>query len=251
MKLIDAASRDRSKKRKRRDDDISAIAETDSARAKRTSKEDDTFKGLGGHISGGPHHSDQLKTQISGKDSLQGMRFSDAAGYDKRAGKPWYNTSEADIHASLDTTGRDVWGNEDPRRLDREAQRTSASDPLAAMKRGVKQLKKAENERAQWKAQRESDLTEVEHLAMAASTGRSQHSRRRTSDTRSVDDFDLDGSREGQGGVIEDSHSRRKHRHHHHHRRHRDDHLRHDNKYRSEVGSRERRGSRRSHREKV
>ncbi|KAJ9621575.1 hypothetical protein H2203_007062 [Taxawa tesnikishii (nom. ined.)] len=57
------------------------------------------------------------------------VRFSDAAGY-KRGCKIL-----------------DVWGNEDPRRKEREQMRTSANDPIAFMQRAQAQLKQAEKDR--------------------------------------------------------------------------------------------------------
>ncbi|GFF93239.1 uncharacterized protein C5E4.10c [Aspergillus lentulus] len=70
------------------------------------------------------------------------MRFSNAAGYRQPAGQmPWYSSSSRDVLAPDAMPEKDVWGNEDPMRQERERARLDANDPLAAIKRGVRQLK--------------------------------------------------------------------------------------------------------------
>ncbi|GAQ04233.1 uncharacterized protein C5E4.10c [Aspergillus lentulus] len=70
------------------------------------------------------------------------MRFSNAAGYRQSAGQmPWYSSSSRDVLAPDAMPEKDVWGNEDPMRQERERARLDANDPLAAIKRGVRQLK--------------------------------------------------------------------------------------------------------------
>ncbi|KAI9928933.1 hypothetical protein MW887_001326 [Aspergillus wentii] len=76
------------------------------------------------------------------------MRFSNAAGFKQSIGqKPWYHSSADGAMAPDSVPGKDVWGNEDPLRKQREAARMDANDPLAAMRKGVRQLKSVEQER--------------------------------------------------------------------------------------------------------
>jgi hypothetical protein len=128
----------------------------------------------------------------------EGMRLVDAAGYNSRASDPWYRSSAADVGHETSKTTTDVWGNEDPLRQQREVQRIAANDPLAAMKRGVRQVKQAEAERKQWMAQRERDLHEVEDLGRRhRKHHRHRHRRRDNGDSDSLDDFRLDDAAEG------------------------------------------------------
>lgn len=151
----------------------------------------------------------------------QGMRLVDAAGYGNTAKRPWYNLISADGQYEPSRTNTNVWGNEDPRRQEREKKRMDSSDPLAAMKRGVKQLRKAETDREEWKAERESDLNEVEELARMELRHRTRL-RRPNSDSDSLNNFDLDsGYREDPGRRDEKSSDQQRHRHHHRHRRRR------------------------------
>ena len=116
------------------------------------------------------------------------MRFSNAAGRNAGPGGPWYN--EPVRNDSLTTiVPKNAWGNEDPRRREREKKRTGANDPLAMIKKGVKQLREADKHREEWRAQRERDLNEVEELAK-----KHKHRRkRRQSDEDSLEGFNLDG----------------------------------------------------------
>ncbi|KAK0660238.1 60S ribosomal protein L19-A [Lasiodiplodia hormozganensis] len=97
------------------------------------------------------------------------MRFANAAGRDGLS-KPWYaNASKGSEHASraeeLEEPGKDVWGNEDPRRKDRERVRMEASDPLAFMKKAQVQLKEAERDRKRWLAERQQEMLTMDAAA--------------------------------------------------------------------------------------
>lgn len=129
-------------------------------------------------------------------DKISNMRFRDAAGRSDAARKPWYSNLQ---RAEQQTVGKDVWGNEDAGRQARDQARLSSSDPLMAMKRGVKQLKETEKQKAEWRKERESDLTGIEELARKERKHR--HRRHRSRDrSRSRD-------------------RERRHRHHKHRRR--------------------------------
>lgn len=105
-------------------------------------------------------------------DQISNMRFRDAAGRHAHAQRPWYSTTALDHE--IREVGRDVWGNEDAGRHARNQKRLDASDPLLAIKKGVKQLKDVEKQKAEWRREREKDLYEVEDLAR-----RERHRRRK------------------------------------------------------------------------
>ncbi|KAK7892292.1 hypothetical protein LTR67_007388 [Exophiala xenobiotica] len=144
--------------------------------------------------------------------------LSHAAGRGKNnKEKPWYSDPDA--------VSRPSWGDDSPRRTDREAARVSANDPLAAMKKGVKRLREAEKHRTEWMEQRERDLQEVEELARLKIRRDKEERRRRRHEVEDevpdeLDNFNLDeGYAKPQALVNEHTH-RHKHRHHHSHRRH-------------------------------
>lgn len=112
-------------------------------------------------------------------DKISNMRFRDAAGRNADAGKPWYSDLSV---ANKSPVGKDVWGNEDAGRQARDQARLSSNDPLMAMKRGVIQLKEAEQQKAEWRKERENDLTGVEEIAR---TDREHRHRRQRSRDRS------------------------------------------------------------------
>lgn len=150
-----------------------------------------------------------------------GVRLSDASGRDPGSAKPWYSSTSADGGYALETVSRNVWGNEDAGRIQRNKQRIAANDPLASMKRGVKQLREAEDRRKEWMHQRERDLNEVEELARKE---RKRRKCKRKPEEESLDNFELDDGciKQGDRGHTwqsEDEHRPR--RHHRHHRRRR------------------------------
>ncbi|KAL5340088.1 hypothetical protein BJX70DRAFT_131675 [Aspergillus crustosus] len=125
-------------------------------------------------------HEDQYK-----------MRFSNAAGFRQDIGKkPWYSSRQASGMASEAIPSKDVWGNEDPLRKEREKARMSSNDPLLAIKKGVRQLKAVEEGRKQWNQERSRELDALK----LAEKVRSRHRRRRSRSKDSLDDFRLDES---------------------------------------------------------
>ena len=174
-----------------------------------------------GHIDLLQHgHTDRAKdkTTSAPADNGMGVRLADAAGRGSQAGKAWYNAPSADSYISH-TAGKNVWGKEDAGRQVREQRRMDVSDPLAAMKKGVRQLRQAEAQRKEWQAQRERDLTEVEELARKEQ----RHRRRKRDAEDSLDGFELDSGYVEKSASAETSRSCRKnpdrHSHRHHHRR--------------------------------
>ncbi|KEF52379.1 uncharacterized protein A1O9_11620 [Exophiala aquamarina CBS 119918] len=176
--------------------------------------------------------------------------LSDAAAYGRKASDaPWYSLANKNTPS---LPSREPWGLTSPRGQQRQAARASANDPLAIMKQGVKRLRESEQQRKEWKEQRERDLREVEDLARQKrkkrSGGRQRDVEKRPSrkhrayeerhsgsdagkanddDTESLDGFNLDEGYTKHPG--KDGHRRRSHRrsdsHHtrdsHHHRRRR------------------------------
>ncbi|KAH8677837.1 hypothetical protein BX600DRAFT_493226 [Xylariales sp. PMI_506] len=113
------------------------------------------------------------------------MRFANAAGPGTQltsssslsSSGPWYTSASASAPApatapsrdlgaadggtttkTIATTGKDVWGKEDPRRGDRDAARLEANDPLAMMKRGAAKAREVKKERMDLNAEREREL---------------------------------------------------------------------------------------------
>lgn len=120
-----------------------------------------------------PAHRSKSDTSGDPLDQISNMRFRDAAGRGSESQRPWYNALSLDDGKTA--IGRDVWGNEDAGRQERDQKRLDANDPLLAMKKGVKQLKETEKQKAEWRRERERDLHEVEELARKASKHRHKH----------------------------------------------------------------------------
>jgi hypothetical protein len=99
------------------------------------------------------------------------MRFSNAAG---RGGieKPWYtsgtrkaikkgNDTDDKSLDYADFRNKDVWGNEDPRRKEREQARIISNDPFAFMQKAQVQLKRSKEDKKKWADERERELREL------------------------------------------------------------------------------------------
>ncbi|KAI9777203.1 MAG: hypothetical protein M1835_005304, partial [Candelina submexicana] len=117
------------------------------------------------------------------------MRFSNAAGFKQNLANPWYSSSTKLEHGGdKEEVGKDVWGNEDKGRKERERLRLDSSDPLASMKKGVMELREVERERRLWKEARDREMGALieEH--------RSQRRNGRTDEGESrLEGFSLDG----------------------------------------------------------
>lgn len=172
------------------------------------------------------------------------MRFSNAAGFKETIGrKPWYSSSEQNATAPGAMPEKDVWGNEDPGRKERTQARMSANDPLAAIKRGVRQLKTTEQERKRWNDEKRREIETLK----AEEVRRSGHRRRRSASVNSLDRFKLDApdrEREKDRRSSDRHHRRRRdqsrdrsHHRSYHHSSHRSHRHRHDE--RSEAPRRE------------
>ncbi|KAL8932656.1 MAG: hypothetical protein Q9216_006740 [Gyalolechia sp. 2 TL-2023] len=91
------------------------------------------------------------------------MRFSNAAGFKQSINdKPWYQSSGMIQDKTLEIPSKNVWGNEDPRRKEREKLRIMADDPMAMMEKGVSQLRQAEKERKEWREERDRETQDLD-----------------------------------------------------------------------------------------
>lgn len=178
------------------------------------------------------------------------MGFSNAAG---KGGieRPWYAAIKSPVQSTGDKNhlsvyegfvNKDVWGNEDPRRKEREQSRISTNDPFAFMQKAQAQLKKSKQDKKQWAEERARELREL-RSAQEREDRRSRHLKRKR---REVDDS------EHRIPKMDTSSSRHKHRHrspsrsrdrHEHRSSHRSD------KRPNHSKSRERGGDRHIHRD--
>lgn len=103
------------------------------------------------------------------------IRFSNAAGRDGfAAGSPWYAKSDSRSQTAAtitkeeraaevgsEATTKNVWGNIDPKRKERETQRLASNDPLAVMKMGAKKVREVEEKRRKDNEEREQELRDL------------------------------------------------------------------------------------------
>lgn len=162
------------------------------------------------------------------------LKFSNAAGFKSSLGSdPWYKKTNSTI-VEEEMPGKDVWGNEDPRRKEREAKRIVSNDPLAMMKAGARQVRQVEKERKSWREEKDREMTALEQ--------QERERRRRTKRGRDVDSedelesFSLDKPEQSSSRRHreDDKERERRHRHSSSSRRHshRDDGTRHRHKSR-------------------
>lgn len=176
------------------------------------------------------------------------MRLANAAGFKQGLDKPWYSKSSSaaavdasPISEALEAAvpSKDVWGNEDPRRKQREAERMAASDPLAAMRQGAAQVRRVERERKKWQEERDREMVE---LLRAEQERRERRKRRRVDDGR--------GSEDELEGFSLDKEESRPSRHRRDSRERRSGHRERDSRRRSSHKERERDRSRERHRDR-
>lgn len=128
------------------------------------------------------------------------MRFSNAAGFQQGLNKPWYadakpGTTNTQVPAEQDmmlaeVQDKNVWGNEDPRRKQREQGRIVSTDPFAMMQRAQQQLKQSAKDREIWDRQRKKELDE---LAKENVRSEQRHKRRRhRNEEDELNSFSLD-----------------------------------------------------------
>lgn len=193
------------------------------------------------------------------------MRFSNAAGFNQAIGqKPWYSSSGQEVAPREALPGRDVWGNEDPMRKQREMSRMDANDPLAAMRKGVRQLRSVEQERQKWNDERARELEALKAADNSRELSHRYRRKRSRSPSRasvsedSLEGFSLDAPPDRHRGEKDREksshrhqrhrrhrdrnrdHSRRKHHSHSHSRSHHHRRDRKDNRYSDSRSSRRR-----------
>lgn len=96
------------------------------------------------------------------------MRFSNAAGKNG-LDQPWYTAQQRTARAADENSAvlypelenKDVWGNEDPRRKEREQARISSNDPFAFMQKAQTQLKQSKEDKKKWADERKRELSEL------------------------------------------------------------------------------------------
>jgi hypothetical protein len=178
------------------------------------------------------------------EEGLVNMKFSDAAGYNNSVtSKPWYASNkhaekQAEDRKALMLPGvqeKDAWGNEDPRRKERERNRVSTNDPFAAMQQAQRQLKQSERDKAKWEKERAAELDELKRAEEKRRHRDRRH--RRLEEEDELEGFSLDAPAESRQERSDHDRGRR-HRHHRHHRhrsrsRSRDRHSEHRHRHRS------------------
>jgi hypothetical protein len=158
------------------------------------------------------------------EEQQHGIRFSDAAGYRKGINKPWYAASDKPTRESdhrpsselvlAELPGKDVWGNEDPRRVERERSRLSSNDPFAMMQQAQQQLKRSEGDREKWQAGRDRELQQLKRDEEKKRRHERKHESRRRSrrdgEHDELEGFSLDGPEPESKGT-HDEHRRHRH----------------------------------------
>jgi hypothetical protein len=128
------------------------------------------------------------------------MRLSNAAG---KGGleNPWYAAAKAPEEKIDDGSkvigypgfaDKDVWGNEDPRRKEREQNRIVSNDPFAFMQKAQAQLKRSKEDKKKWAKEREKELMEL-RAAQEREWRRDRHGKRKTrTEDDGLEGFSLD-----------------------------------------------------------
>ena len=88
------------------------------------------------------------------------MRLSNAAGKDG-VKEPWYKTP-GELSTGFNPPAKDVWGNEDPMRREREVNRLAANDPLSMMKNGAAKVREVNKARRAAQQEREEELRKLQ-----------------------------------------------------------------------------------------
>lgn len=159
--------------------------------------------------------AEKAKKQKEFEDQFT-MRFSNAAGFKQAIGeKPWYHSTGDAQSAEVEKPSKDVWGNEDPRRRERQSMRIAADDPLAAIKKGVAGVRQVEKEKMKWREEKKREIMELEEAARRQE--RRERKRRRRGEEDDLENFKLDSSK-GNEDFIWHRRSSGEHRTHHSHR---------------------------------
>lgn len=196
------------------------------------------------------------------------MRFSNAAGKDG-LNQTWYTAKPKPEEEVQDKSisrrneelsafeGKNVWGNEDPRRKEREKARIASNDPLAFMQQAQRQLERSKAAKKKIAAERERELKELK-AAQEQEERKDRHHKRRHRD-------EYDRSTHARSHRADDESRSTRHKHHHHSRslsprrdrhgrghkhRERDSRRSHSHRRRSRSPSRDRGRHTREHRDR-
>lgn len=140
------------------------------------------------------------------------MRFSNAAGFKQSLENPWYSKTGSSKEEVAEMPGTDVWGNEDPRRGEREAARVVNNDPLAIMRQGAAQARQVAKERKKWIEEKEREMA-----GLAAKEKRRRKHKRRHKDDE-LENFSLDNTEQDSSRRRDNDKERRERKHRHRHR---------------------------------
>jgi len=167
------------------------------------------------------------------------MRFSNAAGFKQGLENPWYSKTGQVAEAVEDEVlSKDVWGNEDPRRKEREAKRINSNDPLAMMREGAAKVRQVERERKRWREEKDRELKEL----VEAEERRKKHKRKHEDDEDDLEDFRLDRPEKvsrSHSHRDDDRDRERRHRHKERRRSERDECGRHRHRHRHSHSQRD------------
>ncbi|MCJ1417513.1 hypothetical protein MMC32_003857 [Xylographa parallela] len=149
----------------------------ESRHLKRYKPSDAPLTDRAGHISlfppegprrGGPKNPESEAEAAAKKKEYEDqytMRFSNAAGFKQAIDeKPWYHSGLEAEKEEVESVGKDVWGNEDPRRKERQKMRIVAEDPLAAIHKGVKDLRHVERQKSVWIEEQKREIKAIEKM---------------------------------------------------------------------------------------
>lgn len=127
------------------------------------------------------------------------MRLSNAGGRDG-VKDPWY-TATGELSTNFDPPAKDVWGNEDPRRRDRDAKRLVSNDPLAMMKSGAARVREVNRTRMAVQQEREEELRKLkkEERRRERHERRKEERRGERRHRHRDDDRRREGERDGRG----------------------------------------------------
>lgn len=132
------------------------------------------------------------------------MRFANAAGRNGLE-QPWYTAQQqpgkeagedtaAPAYSGIDN--KNIWGNEDPRRKEREIARITSNDPFAFMQQAQTQLKRSKEDKKKWAAERDRELREL-RATQECEERRSRHHKRKRRDDDVSENFCPDNARRG------------------------------------------------------
>ncbi|KAH7354580.1 hypothetical protein BKA66DRAFT_446636 [Pyrenochaeta sp. MPI-SDFR-AT-0127] len=160
----------------------------------------------------------EKKRKVRALEDQYTMRFSNAAGFKTGLSQPWYATGEEPPQAAekkhtallAHLEDKNIWGDEDPRRKEREQARITSNDPFAFMQKAQAQLKRSKEDRKKWAEERGRELREL-RATQEREDRPSRHRKRRPDDEDGEKEMDY----------YTDAHKRGPHRHRSSKRKHR------------------------------